>query len=311
MPLHHATIRQLRGFEATARTGSITAAAQELGLTPSAVSLQLKQIAELAGMELLERGPEGFHPTEAGLELLHAADSIELALAECDERLNALRGIEGGTVRVGVVSTAKYFAPRALAAFLRDHPSVDLRLTVGNRGETIEALSALQIDFAVMGRPPRHFDVEQAIIGPHPHVVIAPPDHPLANRHNISTADLAAETFLLREPGSGTRLLMERLLTTAGVTPGRGAEIGSNETIKQAVMAGLGIALISAHTVSTEIADGRLAVLDIVGLPIIRQWYIVRHADKRLLPAAQALWDFLAVSGAEFLPRLDFEAKPS
>jgi LysR family transcriptional regulator for metE and metH len=305
MSLHHATIRQFRGFEATARTGSITAAANELGLTPSAVSLQMKQLEELAGMALLERGAEGFRPTEAGRELLHAAAFIELAIADCDERLNALRGIESGTVRVGVVSTAKYFAPRALAAFLKEHPTVELQLVVGNRGETIEALTGLQVDFAVMGRPPRDEDVEQAIIGPHPHVIIAPPDHPLAGRRAIATEDLAAETFLLREPGSGTRLLMERLLATAGVRPRTGAELGSNETIKQAVMAGLGIALISAHTVSTEVADKRLAVLDVVGLPIIRQWYVVRLAEKRLLPAAQAMWDFLAASGADFLPRYE------
>lgn len=305
MSLHHVTIRQLRGFEATARTGSVTAAGQELGLTPSAVSLQLKQLEQLAGMPLLERGADGFRPTDAGRELLHAAALIELAIADCDERLDAMRGIERGTVRVGVVSTAKYFAPQALAAFLKKHPTVEMQLIVGNRGETIEAMADLQADFAVMGRPPRDIEVEQTIIGPHPHVIIAPPDHPLAGRRAIAMAALAAETFLVREPGSGTRLLMERLLETAGITPRKGAEMGSNETIKQAVIAGLGIALISAHTVSTEVADGRLAVLDVVGLPIIRQWYVVRLAEKRLSPAAQALWDFLAGSGAGFLPQLE------
>lgn len=259
-------------------------------------------------MPLLERGPDGFRPTEAGRELLHAIAFIELAIADCDERLNALRGIERGTVRVGVVSTAKYFAPRALAAFLKDHPNVEMQLVVGNRGETIAALSELQVDFAVMGRPPRDVAVEQAIVGPHPHVIVAAPDHPLAERRAIAMTDLAAEPFLLREQGSGTRLLMERLLATAGVTPRTGAEMGSNETIKQAVMAGLGIALISAHTVATEISDRRLSALDVVGLPIIRQWYVVRLADKRLSPAAQALWDFLALAGADFLPRFELPA---
>jgi LysR family transcriptional regulator for metE and metH len=217
------------------------------------------------------------------------------------EAIEALRGMDGGRVSVGIVSTAKYFAPRALAAFKRLHPKVEMRLLIGNREDTIAALEDLSVDFAVMGRPPEHFEVDRAVIGDHPHVIIGPTDHALAGRR-LSLADLAQETFLLREPGSGTRLLMQRLFEDAGVDPPIGMEIGSNETIKQAVMAGLGVALLSAHTIAAEVEDGRLAVFDVLGLPIVRQWFVVRRREKRLLPAAQALWDHLVTSGRAFLP---------
>jgi LysR family transcriptional regulator for metE and metH len=155
-----------------------------------------------------------------------------------------------------------------------------------------------------MGRPPEHFPVEQALIGDHPHVIVAPPGHPLAGRQRIKVARLADETFLLREEGSGTRLLTQNLLAQAGVAPRVGMEISSNETIKQAVMAGLGIALISAHTIAAEVEDRRLAVLDVVGLPIVRQWSVVKRREKWLPPAARALWQHLATQGRLFLPEV-------
>jgi LysR family transcriptional regulator for metE and metH len=241
-------------------------------------------------------------PTEGGRELLAAGARIEAALGECGEALEALAGMDGGRVSVGVVSTAKYFAPRALAAFAKAHPNVEIRLQVGNRAETISALRSFDLDFAVTGRPPGDFEVEKDVIGDHPHIIVGPPDHALARRKRIALADLGKEAFLVREQGSGTRLLMQRLFAEAGLSPEIGMEIGSNETIKQAVMAGLGIAFISAHTVSAEIEDGRLAALNVNGLPVVRQWFVVKQREKRLLPAAQALWSFLATSGVRFLP---------
>jgi LysR family transcriptional regulator for metE and metH len=207
-----------------------------------------------------------------------------------------------------VVSTAKYFAPRALAAFRRAHPGIEIALTIGNREETIAALASFDLDFAVMGRPPLDFEVERQPLGPHPHIVIGPPDHPLAARDRITRAELSAETFLMREPGSGTRQLSEDLLASTKATPRIGMEIGSNETIKQAVMAGLGIALISAHTVFSELADGRLITLAVAGTPIVRHWFLVRRSDKQMMPAPQAMWDFLAANGATFLP--EYPVKP-
>ena len=166
----------------------------------------------------------------------------------------------------------------------------------------VAALEAFELDVAVMGYPPDHFPVERAVLGPHPHVIIVPPGHRLARRRAIPLGALAGETFLLREPGSGTRDLMRRLF--GAEVDGPRMEIGSNETIKQAVMAGMGIALLSAHTIAAELRDGRLAILDVAGLPAVRQWFVVRRAEKRLLPAAQAMWDHLARHGAEFLPAL-------
>lgn len=300
--MERVSLKQLRALVAAVRSGKASGAAEALNITPPAVSLQLRLLEQNAGLPVLERIHGELRPTQAGQELLAAAERIEIALADCGEALEALIDSGGGRVSVGVISTAKYFAPQALAAFAKTHPKVDIRLQVGNREETIAALHEHELDFAVMGRPPLDFAVEQAVIGDHPHIIVGPVDHPLARRRRLMLKDLADETFLLREQGSGTRGLMQRLFSDAGLSPNLGMEIGSNETIKQAVMAGLGIALISAHTVSAEIADGRLAVLPIAGLPIVRTWFVVRPQDKRLLPAGQALWDFFAASGADYLP---------
>ena len=306
------TLKQLRALASVVRTGTVSGGAQALNVTPPAVALQMRLLEETAGVPLVERTEQGLRPTDGGNELLAAAARIELALGECGEALAALRSADGGRVSVGVVSTAKYFAPRALAAFAKTHPKVEIRLQVGNREETISALQNYDLDFAVMGRPLEDSAVEKTVIGDHPHIIVGPADHPLARRRRIALTDLADETFLLREQGSGTRLLMQRLFAAAGLSPNLGMEIGSNETIKQAVMAGLGIALISAHTVSAELRDGRLAAFNVEGLPIVRKWLVVRQSNKRLLPAAQALWDFFSTSGAKFLPdRPSVKRKPA
>ncbi len=306
--LRRITLKQLRALAAVTSAGTVSGAARALHVTPPAVALQLRLLEEAAGLPLVERAERGLRPTAAGREVLAAAKRIETALGECGEALRALSGGEGGAVAVGVVSTAKYFAPRALAAFAKAHPNIDVRLKVGNRRETVAALAGYDLDFAITGRPPEDFAVEKAVIGDHPHIIIGPPDHPLIGRPRLTLAELAGEPFLLREPGSGTRLLMKRLFAAAGLSPTLGMEIGSNETIKQAVMAGLGIALISAHTVWAEIADGRLAAFDVQGLPVVRQWFVVKRKEKRLLPAAQALWSFLSESGARYLPRIPASA---
>jgi DNA-binding transcriptional LysR family regulator len=205
---------------------------------------------------------------------------------------------------VAVVSTAKYFAPRLIAAFVAEHPKLELRFLVGNRDETMAQLRAQEADVALAGRPPADLAVEKALIGPHPYVIIAPPGHRLAGRAPLKRETLSGEAFLFREAGSGTRSLFDYFLGDMGVRQAQpGIELGSNETIKQAVMAGLGIALISAHTIAAEIADGRLVTLDIEGLPIVRQWFVVHRADRALSPAALAFQDFARRRGAEFLPK--------
>jgi DNA-binding transcriptional LysR family regulator len=300
--LRHVTLKQLRALAAVMRTGSFAGAAELLHLTPPAITVQMRQLEEAAGLPLVERLPDGISLTEAGREVLSTVERIELALADCTTALDSLRHVGRGVVSVGVISTAKYYVPRALADFLKAQPGLELKLTFGNRREIIAALKDGHVDVAVMGRPPDELDVDAAEIGPHPHVVIAPPDHPLAAETGIAPARLETETFLLREAGSGTRGLMERLFAAHGVQPQIGLEIGSNETIKQAVMAGLGIAFISAHTVAAEVGDGRLVILDVAGLPIERAWYVVHLRHRRLLPAPRALADFLTAHGRSYLP---------
>ena len=300
--LRAVTLRQLRGLAAVVREGSVSRAAESTHVTPPAVSLQLRQLEELVGVALLERLPSGARATEAGEEVLAAAARIERALAEAADAIDVLRDGEGGRIALGVISTAKYFAPRAVAAFKERHPRIEIRLMVGNREEMLAALESYELDLAITGRPPETFAVERAVIGDHPHVIIAPPGSPLTRRRGLHLADLAGETLLLREPGSGTRILIRSLFQDAGLDPPAGMEIGSNETIKQAVIAGLGIALISAHTIVHEVEAGRLAILDVDGLPVVRQWFVVKRRDKRLLPAAVALRDFLAREGRHYLP---------
>jgi len=297
-------LRQLRGLVAVHQTGSVTRAAAQLGLTPPAVSMQVRQLEEAVGMPLAERTPTGFVLTEAGKELVGTTQRIEAALRDCGQALEALHGKGAGRVVVGGVSTAKYFLPRAVADFARILPGVSVRLRIGNRDDIVAALRSYEIDLAVTGRPPQDFPIRRASIGAHPYLIVAPPEHPLAGGGPIPLAALDAEAFLMREEGSGTRTLAERLFAESGLIPSATIEMGSNESIKQAVMAGLGIAVISAHTVAVELASKRLVMLPVEGLPVVREWFVTRRREKRLLPAAQAFWDYLAANGAGFLPEL-------
>lgn len=296
------TLRQLRALLTVEKFGKIASAANVLGVTPQAVTLQLKLLEEMAGLPLLERSKAGMRPTDAGIVVREAANRIAALIDDCGRTLGALKS-GGGIVHLGVVSTAKYFAPRALAAFAAAHPGIELRLSVGNRAKTLEALSNLEIDIAITGYPPADLDVIREPIGDHPHVIIAHPGHAFATSKTIKLAELAALPFLVREQGSGTRALMENLFEASGVAHKIGMEIDSNETIKQAVMAGLGIAFISAHTIAAELESGRLCILPVKGLPVIRTWYAVQHEEKRLLPAAQAMWQFLISERARLLPK--------
>ncbi|MDR4307811.1 LysR family transcriptional regulator [Chelatococcus sambhunathii] len=298
------TVKQLRALAAVADTGAVSAAARRLGVTPPAVTMQVQLLEAAMALPLLDRSGDKFRPTDAGREVVEAVARIESAIRDCVASLEAMKGLEGGRVAVAIVSTAKYFAPMALGAFARAHPKVELSLAVGNRMEVLNHLRGDQVDVAIMGRPPEDIETIRTVIGDHPHIVVAPPDHALVGK-KLGPKALTGQTFLMREQGSGTRALMERLFGEEGVYPKIGMEIGSNETIKQAVIAGLGLAFISAHTVAAEIAEGRLVQLDVEGLPIMRQWHVVRRAGKRLTPPAAAMSAFLAERGAEFLPRIE------
>ena len=296
------TLRQLRALRAVADTGSVTGAARELFVTAPAISMQIRQFEQIAGLPLLERAGDRFVLTAAGREALRACRAVDAAIDEFETTLETLRGGVAGRVSVGLVSTAKYFAPRMVGAFAKSHPGVKVSMTVGNREEMLQGLRDFSIDIAIMGRPPEDHSCAADPIGDHPHLIVAEPGHRLARRRRIDPALLADETFVVREPGSGTRSLMERFLEQAGVAPTFGLEIDSNETIKQAVMADLGVAFISAHTVAAELADGRLVKLDVRGLPVVRTWYVMRRVDRRLLPAVRAMQEFIVANRADFLP---------
>jgi LysR family transcriptional regulator, low CO2-responsive transcriptional regulator len=298
------TLRQLRALAAVHAMGSVTAAAKLLNLTQPAVTLQLRNLEALAELPLIQRTGEGMRLTDAGRQVMALTERIEAALIDCEQALDLIAGRSGGRVCIGAVSTAKYFVPFMIAAFSKRHPKIDLVLKVGNREEIRQALRGYDLDIAIMGRPPSGIDMDVHLIGDNPHVIIAPTAHRLARKARLALADLANETFLMREPGSGTRSLMEQLFEGAGVRPNIGMEIDSNETIKQAVIAGLGIAFISAHTVATELDERRLVMLDVEGLPVVRQWFVLCRKDKVLLPPARAMLEFLSAKGAEFLPRV-------
>jgi DNA-binding transcriptional LysR family regulator len=300
------TIRQLRALGAVHSMGSVTAAARLLNLTQPAVTLQLRNLEVLAGLPLIQRTGDGMRLTDAGREVMTLTERIEAALLDCEQTLDMIAGRSGGRVSIGAVSTAKYFVPFAIGAFSKRHPKIDIVLRVGNREDIRQALRGYDLDIAIMGQPPPDVPVEKRLLGEHPHVIVAAADHWLARDSGLAVVDLTYETFIVRERGSGTRMLMEQFFQASDLVPKMGMEMDSNETIKQAVIAGLGIAFISLHTVASELADGRLVVLDVAGLPIMRQWYAVRRSDKTLLPPAQAMLEFLGEEGSSYLPSAEF-----
>ncbi len=297
------TFSQLRTLEAVAEAGSLVAAAIFLNMTPAALTARLKGLEAEVGMPLFDRTGAGLKLNAAGEIAREMARHVDRAMREFVETMGAVRSGSGGRLSVGVVSTAKYFAPRLIAAFVECHSGLDLRFRIGNRDETMAALKSGEVEIALAGRPPADLAVAKAPIGPHPYVMIAPPNHRLAGLARIARDALAGEAFLFREAGSGTRSLFEYFIGDMEVRRSRaGMELGSNETIKQAVMAGLGVALISAHTIAAEIAERRLVVLDVEGLPIVRQWFVLSGAERPLSAGARAFRDFAQTRGADFLP---------
>lgn len=289
----HLTFRQLRIFEAVARHLSYSRAAEELYLSQPAVSMQVKYLEENVGLPLFEQIGKKIHLTGAGHEIYRYSHNIAKQIKLAEEALEDIKGLRSGRLNIAMVSTAEYFTPRLLGEFSRQHLGMELKLSAGNRETVIAELAEYETDVAIMGRPPEDIDVMAEPFAKHPHVVIAAPDHPLAGRRRIKLARVAEETFIMREPGSGTRHNLERLFAEHGLTLRAGMEISSNETIKQAVMAKLGISFLSLHTLSIELQAQRLVTLDVVGLPIVRNWYVVHRKDKRLSLVAEAFRKFL------------------
>ncbi len=308
----HLTFRQLQIFDAVARHLSYSRAAEELHLTQPAVSMQMRELEENIGLAMLEQIGKKIFLTHAGEELQRRSRDILVRLGETRAALESMRGVDHGQLNIAVVSTAKYFAPKLLALFCQRFESVKLNLTVSNREEVLHRLTENKTDLAIMGQLPEDLDAEKEAFAYHPLGIIAPPDHPLARAKQIPLHVLMNENFLIREPGSGTRNVFERLLTTHRLQAARTLQMDSNETIKQAVMAGMGIALLSLHTIGLELEAKRLIVLDVESLPVMRRWYIAHRTGKRLSPAAVAFRQFLLEEGALLLGQgCDKGQKPS
>lgn len=287
------TLRQIRVFEAVARHASYTRAADELYLTQPAVSMQIKQLEENLDMALFEQVGKRIYLTEAGREFLRYSSHIAQQLGEAETVLEELKGIKRGRLNISVVSTAKYFAPRLLAIFSKRYDQVTVSLDVTNRERVLRQLTANEKDLAIMGIPPLGQDLAAEPFTENPLVVIAPPDHPLAGVKNIPLEQLRKETFLMREPGSGTRSAMERFFEEHDIHISSSMMMNSNEAIKQAVQAGLGLGIVSVHTVVLEMEVQRLAILDVERLPLMRHWYLVHRQGKHLSPLTQAFKQFI------------------
>jgi DNA-binding transcriptional LysR family regulator len=297
------TLRQFRVFEAVARHLSFSRAAEELHLSQPAVSMQVRGIEVILGLPLTEQLGKKIFLTEAGREVLHASQAITARLDDLQANLAQLRGIDTGRLNLAATSTVNAVATGILARFRGRHSGVSVHLDVSNRAAVLNLLATNRTDLAIMGQVPEDLGLEATRFMDNPLVVIAPPDHPLVAQKNISVASLAAESFLVREAGSGTRGAMERFFAARGLEIRSSMEMSSNEAIKQAVQAGLGLGILSLQTLEMELALKRLAVLNVDGFPIMRHWYIVHRADKRLSPVAQAFKGFVLQPAAETPPR--------
>jgi DNA-binding transcriptional LysR family regulator len=298
----HLTLRQLTVFESVARHMNFSRAAEEMHLSQPAASMQVKQLEENIGLPLFEQLGKKIFLTEAGQELLHYARSIKQQVEEAQTALEELKGLHRGTLHLTMASTANYFAPQLLAAFHEKYPDAKVQLDVTNRSGLIEAVRNNATDMAIMGRPP----AGQGLVGMpfmnNPLVIIAPPAHPLAGRKMIKLQELAQEPFIVRESDSGTRIAAERFFAEHGIQLITGMEMNRSEAIKQAVMAELGLGIVSLHTIDMELALKRLVVLKVEDFPIMRQWHIVYRQGKRFSAIPKAFMEFVKAHAEELTP---------
>jgi len=302
--VRNATLRQLKVFEAVARHLSFSRAAEELHLTQPAVSIQVRQLEHHAGLALFEQLGKKTYLTAAGHEMLVHARAVINQFREAEEALAALKGVRGGRLNVAVISAGDYFFPRLLAEFCRRHEEITVGLSVHNREELLRQLAENATDLAVLLRPPEAADAVAEPFAPQPQVIVAAPDHPLAAARRIPLKALAREKFIVRERGSDTRISMDEAFAERRFRARIAMEITSFETIKQAVMAHMGISFLSTHTIGLEVRTGALAVLDVDGFPVVRHWHVVHRRAKRLPPVALAFKEFLRSEGAALIERL-------
>ncbi len=293
----HVTLRQLRIFAAAAKHLSLTRAAEELHLTQPAVSMQVKQLEESVGLALFNRSGKHIKLTEAGREMFRYSREITNKVHEIGKVMDDLKGLRHGSLKLSAASTVGLFATHAVAAFCARHPRLTVSLDVTSRAALLDQLNNGEVDVVLMGFPPREPYLASTAFMQNPLVVIASPDHPLRTRKAITLKEIAQESFIVREEGSGTRAAVEGIMEAKGIVPNNAICMTTNEAIKQGVDAGLGLAVVSEHTIRMELEAKRLRVLPVRGFPVIRQWYVVHRSDTRLSSSAEAFRD-LVLSGA-------------
>lgn len=299
--MKNATFRQLRVFSEVARHLSFSKAAQALHLTPPAVTMQIKELEGHVGMPLFERKGRQVTLTTTGEYMLVYARRMLSTLKDAEDAAARLQRLEVGTLTIGMVSTAKYFLPRMLAEFRREHGGIDVKLAVGNREQLVRMVQSNELDIAIMDRPPKELATRAEPFAAHPHVFVAPVDHPLVAQGRQPVEALRSYAFIMREEGSGTRAALEKFFETARIQPVVAMEMASNETIKQAVMAGMGLSFLSLHTLGLELDNRLIAVLDVEGTPVVRAWNVVHMLSKLLSPAAEAFRYFVLERGESYL----------
>jgi LysR family transcriptional regulator, low CO2-responsive transcriptional regulator len=299
--LPHVTLRQLQIFETVVRLGGITRAAEALNLSQPTVSMQVRKLGEGLDLALLEQTGRQVHVTSAGREVYVTTQEILGQLGALGDLADKLKGVVRGELRLAVITTAAYFMPHVLGAFVDVHPQVQPRLTITNRAEVLERLRSNQDDLLIMGQVPDELAVKAYPFTDNEMVVVARPTHPLCAARNIPLEQLAQERFLVREPGSGTRKAVERLLAARGLKLAPFMELGNAEAIKQGVMAGLGVSVLSRRNLGLELSSKRIAVLDVEGFPLVRSWFAVHLQGKKLSLAARTFLAFLLNEGSEIL----------
>ncbi len=290
--LKHGMLPQLRVFEAVARYGSFTRAAEELCLAQPTVSVQIRKLSETVGLPLFEQVSKRIYLTDAGKRVLAGCNGVFHALSRLEETLDDMRGLASGHLRLAVTSTAKYFAPRLLGAFIRRHPGIETSLQIHNRSALIERLGGNVDDLYVFGNPPDEHEVVVQALLPNPLVVVARSDHPMAGEKRIRFTRLAEEPFLMREPGSGTRTATLQLFERHGLAPKVRMELSTNEAIREAILAGVGVSILSRYTLGPEPEAAKLTCLDVEGFPLEGNWHFVYPVGKHLSVAARAFMDF-------------------
>lgn len=308
----HATLHQLKVFEATARHGSFTRAAEELFLTQPTVSIQVKQLTKAVGLPLFEQIGKRLYLTQAGKKLLETCQEIFEGLEQFEMSVADLKGMKQGQLKIAVITTAKYFVPRLLGPFCKRYPGIDIALKVTNHQQIQERMAHNEDDLYIVSQPPGQLDLKIHNFLDNPLIVLAPKDHPLAGQVNVPIQKLNDEPFIMREPGSGTRDAVQKLFSKHNVEVKVRLELGSNEAIKQAIAGGLGISVLSQHTIISEGTTGEFAVLDVEGFPIERQWYVAHLAGKQPSVVAESFLQYLLdespAMAKKLLPGLGMES---